>query len=144
MRSAAVLAGCAWVLALAPGTASASDSPPLAPATPSPRSAILERSSGPLVKPIEQAKADRVRRVLDLSLGDGGSYYLSGRQLRVMLGGPFRLNGSGEALETVEIRAPQEVREPPHGAPIPFGLAGIVWGARHPTQAWRLIMPVVD
>lgn len=118
MRTAAFMAGCAWVLALAPGAVSASDAPDGAP----------------------PARA----RVLDLSLGDGGSYYLSARQLRDLVGGPFRLNGSGEALEIVEIRAPQEVREPPRTEPIPFGVAGIVWGFQHPTQAWRLFLPVVD
>ena len=125
LRSAALIAGWAWVLALAPGGAGAADGTPPPAAIPAASSAVL-------------------RRVLDLSLGDGGSYYLSARQLRVMPGGPFRLNGSGEPLETVEIRAPQEVREPPHGAPIPFGLVGIVWGVQHPTQAWRLFLPVVD
>ena len=66
-------------------------------------------------------------------------------ELRIVLGvGRVCLNGSDRALETVEIRAPQEVHESPREVSVPFGLAGIVWGVRHPTQAWRLFLPVID
>lgn len=69
-------------------------------------------------------------------------------ELRVVLGGTrirttARTNASDDVLDTVEVRAPEATTER-HGEPIPFGLAGIVWGVRHPTQAWRLFLPVVE
>jgi len=43
----------------------------------------------------------------------------------------------------LEVRAPRGLPEPPVEATIPFGLAGLAWGVRHPSEAWRLILPVL-
>jgi hypothetical protein len=43
----------------------------------------------------------------------------------------------------IETRAPPGIQESGPQAQIPFGLSGIAWGFEHPTQAWRLLMPVL-
>ena len=146
MRSGALVAGCASALALAAGSAGAADGEPVPTAAPAAASILLGTSRRQLVQPIEQGKADQVRRALDLDLSFGHhGRYLTEEELRIVLGGGrVSLNGSDRALETVEIRAPQPVHESPREVSVPFGLAGIVWGVRHPTQAWRLLLPVID
>ena len=143
MGSRALVAGCAGVLALAASSASAADGATVPAATAAACSTLLGGSCRRVVQRIERAKADRVRQALDLRFGNPGRY-LTAQQLRIALGGRVSMSGSDEVLETVEIRAPQGVQESPLGASIPFGVAGIVWGVRHPAEAWRLIVPVLE
>jgi hypothetical protein len=44
----------------------------------------------------------------------------------------------------VETRTLPGVQEQPLQSRIPFGLAGIAWGFRHPSEAWRLFLPVLS
>lgn len=44
----------------------------------------------------------------------------------------------------IEARAPAGVHEQSLQSQIPFGLAGLAWGFRHPSQAWRLLLPVLS
>jgi hypothetical protein len=92
---------------------------------------------------MDQAKAERVRGALNLHFIEPG-YYLSAEQLRMALGGSASANSGQEPLETVVVRAPPGENGSPLRSPIPLGFAGIVWGARHPQEAWRLILPIVD
>jgi hypothetical protein len=43
----------------------------------------------------------------------------------------------------VETRVLPGVREQPLQSQIPFGLAAVTWGFRHPSQVWRLFLPVL-
>jgi hypothetical protein len=43
----------------------------------------------------------------------------------------------------IETRVLPGVPEPPLQSQIPFGLAVIPWGFRHPSEAWRLFLPVL-
>src|SRR2546430_2473007 len=72
---------------------------------------------------------------------------ISPQELQTLLGGnvPESRENTQKALEEVEIevRAPPGVPERPLQAQIPLGLAGLLWGIRHPSQAWRLFLPVL-
>ena len=63
---------------------------------------------------------------------------LLGKNFPESLGGDHGLN----ELE-IEVRAPRAVPQRPVQTRIPMGLAGLAWGVRHPSQAWRLFLPVV-
>lgn len=72
---------------------------------------------------------------LDLRLGSNARYMTPAR-IRDAIGEPR------EPLPTVEIDAPSGIRQSAVSAQIPFGIEGIFWGFRHPSQAWRLVLPV--
>jgi hypothetical protein len=76
----------------------------------------------------------RVRRQINGLISTRGD--LTPAQVRAAMGEP------GEPLPTVEIEAPSANCECSASATIPFGIAGIFWGLRHPSGAWRLILPV--
>lgn len=42
----------------------------------------------------------------------------------------------------VEARPPRGAQQAPLQSRIPFGLAAIVWGFRHPSEAWRIFLPI--
>ena len=42
----------------------------------------------------------------------------------------------------VEARAPLRAQQEPLRSQIPLGLAAIVWGIRHPSEAWRIFLPI--
>jgi hypothetical protein len=60
-------------------------------------------------------------------------------------GSPVANRPGSADLTTVEIdsRARRGIVESAPQASIPFGLAGIAWAIRHPSQAWRLVLPVM-
>ena len=51
---------------------------------------------------------------------------------------------AGYRTDEIVVRAPPAVSERPLQSQIPVGLAGIGWGIRHPSQAWRLFLPVLS
>lgn len=73
---------------------------------------------------------------LDLHLGPTARY-LTPAEIQAAVGNP------DAPLPTVVIDAPSGITESAVSARIPFGIAGIAWGFRHPTQGWRLILPVI-
>ena len=92
-------------------------------------------------------KRSKVTRALDgLRIGPATTV-ISPQELQTLLGGnvPESRENTQKALEEVEIevRAPPGVPERPLQAQIPLGLAGLLWGIRHPRQAWRLFPPVL-
>jgi hypothetical protein len=52
--------------------------------------------------------------------------------------------GSDSQLLEIEVKAsgPPRAQAKPLQSPIPFGLAAIVWGFRHPSEAWRIFLPI--
>ncbi|HTX25015.1 MAG TPA: hypothetical protein VMD03_10190 [Steroidobacteraceae bacterium] len=77
------------------------------------------------------------RFAASLPLGDP-ERYLTPEQLRMAQG------RSDEPIESVEIHARQGLCESAQPMSIPFGMAGLNWGAHNPAQAWRLLLPVLD
>ena len=108
----------------------------LARRSPVTSSSMLLESSGSIARATARVKAVQVKATLDLRLVDSARY-LTPEQLRIAQG------FSDEPLEAVEIHARQGIDEANIQAPIPFGLAGLYWGARHPGEAWRLLLPVL-
>jgi len=51
--------------------------------------------------------------------------------------------GSDKPLPEVDVAASRRpLARPPLQSQIPFGIWAIVWGVRHPGQAWRLFLPI--
>ncbi len=102
-------------------------------------------------QPIErQVDADKRRRVshqlAGLHVGPAGRVISPG-DLQILLGENLPGSPKHRAYELdeveIEVRAPYGVPERPPQAEIPLGLAGLAWGLRHPSQAWRLFLPVM-
>lgn len=112
------------------------------------RDGVIGALSQQIRQEVATAKACRVRQALSFS-GGARIRVLSPDELRAVLGrdvvAPIdgRTFPNDQPIETVEVHAPHGLREAPLQASIPFGLAGIVWGMQHPTEAWRLVMPVI-
>lgn len=92
-------------------------------------------------------KRSKVTRALNgLKIGPATTV-ISPQELQTLLGRnvPESRENAQKALDEVEIevRAPPGVPERPLQGQIPLGLAGLPWGIRHPTQAWRLFLPVL-
>jgi len=92
---------------------------------------VLLGSSQQVAKQADQARARGVRAALDLRLPDP-ERYLTSQMLRVA-------QGSEGELTDVEVQASPVA---PVEEPIPYGLAAIYWGICHPSQSWRLLLPV--
>jgi hypothetical protein len=111
------------------------------------RQTILLDSSQAVRREFDALNAHRVARAFaDLKIGSARTT-VSPEELQMMLGpeDPATAGSEDTELATVEIetRAPPGIRESAPQAQIPFGFSGIAWGFRHPTQAWRLLMPVL-
>lgn len=102
-------------------------------------------SSRPIEQQVDAAVARSVRRKLATLPFGPSATVISPGELEECLGSDDGGQQFDEQLNEVEIevRAPPDLREPPLQAQIPLGLAGLAWGIRHPTQAWRLILPVL-
>ena len=116
------------------------------PSTGGPGSGALLMPSQPVEQQVDAEKHPRVlRQLTQLRVGLARGvispedlHNLLGKNFPESLGGDYGLN----ELE-IEVRAPRGVPERPLEARIPMGLAGLPWGVRHPSQAWRLFLPVV-
>jgi hypothetical protein len=51
-------------------------------------------------------------------------------------------SNSDEAEAVTIAAAPMRVEEEPDAQPPPGGIASLYWAARHPTQAWRIFLPL--
>jgi hypothetical protein len=92
-------------------------------------------SAAPIASAQNQHKRHQTVQ-LDLQLGPTARY-LTPAQIQAAVG------NADAPLPTVEIDAPSGITESAVSAPIPFGIAGVAWGFRHPRQGWRLILPVI-
>ncbi|HLZ96952.1 MAG TPA: hypothetical protein VKP66_03345 [Steroidobacteraceae bacterium] len=95
---------------------------------------------------IDAEKHPRVLRQLTQLRAGPARAVIPPEDLHNLLGKNFPESlGAACDLNEVEIgvRAPRGVPERPLQARIPMGLAGLAWGVRHPSQAWRLFLPVV-
>ena len=101
------------------------------------RSVVLDALSAQVKDQLDREVASRVEPRLDLRFG-ARARYLTPEELRTALG------SSDEPIESVAIHGRQGVKESPLQAAIPYGLGGIAWGIRHPSQAWRTAFPVLD
>ncbi len=115
---------------------------------------VLLGSSQEVRREFDRQNVRRVARAFaDLKVGSQRTT-VSQEDLQMMLGPEDpAVAGSGDTqsapgekqLATVEIetRVPPGIQESAVQAPIPYGFEGMLWGVRHPTQAWRLVMPVL-
>jgi hypothetical protein len=56
---------------------------------------------------------------------------------------PIGIPSNSDETEAVTIAAaPLRVEEEPDARPPPGGIASLYWAARHPTQAWRIFLPL--
>jgi hypothetical protein len=56
---------------------------------------------------------------------------------------PIGIPSNSDEAEAVMIAAaPLRVEEEPDARPPPGGIASLYWAARHPTQAWRIFLPL--
>jgi hypothetical protein len=44
-------------------------------------------------------------------------------------------------IDEVIVRGRRQPGELPYRKAVPQGLGGLLWGLRHPTQSWRLLVP---
>jgi hypothetical protein len=76
------------------------------------------------------------RRTLELRPPDLQSLNVAGRQ-------PIGAPSSSEEAEAVTIAAARLLsQEEPDAQPSPGGFASLYWAGRHPTQAWRIFLPL--
>jgi len=104
---------------------------------------IFLGSAEPFKTAVDAAVGKRVRQALAGGLNpQGESVYLTAEQLQASLG-TADLHPNNERMESVdvEIVAPRALQED-SGEAIPFGLASLIWATSHPSQAWRLLVPV--
>jgi len=99
--------------------------------------------SAAAVKPaVDAAVGKRVRRILAGRLNPQNEpVYQTAAQLQSSFGTSDLRRAENEQMASVEVLAPREIREDSRQA-IPFGLAGMVWGVTHPSQSWRLLLPI--
>lgn len=108
---------------------------------------ILLDTSQSIKRQFEAAKQRRVRRAFaGLQVGSAPAV-VSPEDLQMMLGpeGPA-VDPDEEDLDNIEIEARlyPGTSESSTQAEIPYGFAGIAWSLRHPQQAWRLFLPVLE
>jgi len=120
--------------------------PPPAPAQATPAQTGTVTSSETIKRQVDAAQQREVLHTLSgLPAGPVGTA-ISARELQSLVGRNMPDNSASAGYPTQEIvvRAPSAVSERPLQSQIPVGLAGIGWGIRHPTQAWRLFLPVLS
>jgi hypothetical protein len=108
---------------------------------------ILLGSSQAIRREFDVLNVRRVARAFaDIGVGSAHAT-VSPEDLQMMLGpeDPATTGTEDAELATVEIetRALPGIQESGPQSQIPFGFSGMAWGFRHPTQAWRLLMPVL-
>ena len=116
---------------------------------------VLLGSSQEVRKEFDELNVQRVAQAFaDMKVGSAQAT-VSPEDLQLMLGpedpvtarsNPAIVGSHTDAqLATVEIatRAPPGIHESAVQAQIPYGFAGMAWAFQHPTQAWRLLLPVL-
>jgi hypothetical protein len=102
---------------------------------------VLLASSRSIENAVEARKLRRVDRIL-AGLPVGSDTFLPPLELNALLGRDETapVTGVDKDLDFAEIeaRAPAGLTEQ-----VPFGIAGVVWALQHPSQAWRLLLPVL-
>ena len=126
-----------------------------AAASASANQSVLLGSSQEVRKEFDELNVQRVAQAFaDMKVGSAQAT-VSPEDLQLMLGpedpvtarsNPAIVGSRTDAqLATVEIetRAPPGIHESAVQAQIPYGFAGMAWAFQHPTQAWRLLLPVL-
>lgn len=109
---------------------------------------VFLASPDPIKRQVDAAERRRVlHNLAALQFGPVASI-ISPAELDTRLGPTLRETPASPEnhLDEVEVetRAPPGVQEQPLESQIPFGLAAIAWGFRHPSEAWRLFLPVMS
>jgi hypothetical protein len=118
-----------------------------APNTGSSGQGVLLMPSQPIERQVDAHQRRRVSQQLaELHFGPSGRV-ISPENLQILLGEDLPESPENHAYElddvAIEVRASYGVSERPPHAEIPLGLAGLAWGVCHPSQAWRLLLPVM-
>lgn len=109
---------------------------------------VLLASSQSIEAPMDAIKRRQVIRTLaGLEFGPGATV-ISPEELDSLLGPnltetPASPDNELDEVE-IEVRAPRGLDEQPLQSQIPFGLAALGWGVEHPSEAWRLLLPVLS
>jgi hypothetical protein len=111
------------------------------------KQAILLGSAQQIRRQFDVLNVRRVAHAFaDVNVGSARTT-VSPEELEMMLGpqNPASAGSENAELTTVEIetRTQPGIRETGIQARVPFGIAGIAWGSRHPTKAWRLLVPIL-
>lgn len=140
----------AWTGALAPVLLMLSAGDPATAAT-APTAAAAQApsvllASSKSVKRGVDARHQRsvLRRLAALQFRPAASV-ISAEQLEAARDTSFTASppGTDKPLPEVDVAASRRpLTQPPLQSQIPFGIWAIVWGVRHPTQAWRLFLPI--
>jgi hypothetical protein len=104
-------------------------------------------SSKSIKSRVDAAERRRVMHSLTALKFGPGAAFIAPEELNTELGPnlidtPASPENQLDEVE-VETRVLPGVHEQPLQSQVPFGLAGIVWGFRHPNEAWRLFLPVL-
>lgn len=109
---------------------------------------ICARSAGTLLvsstaieQRVDAAVARRVRRRLAILTSRSSAAVVSPGKLLCLVGAADHERQLDQV--EIEMRAPPGLPEQPLQARIPFGLAGLAWAVRRPSQSWRLLMPLL-
>jgi hypothetical protein len=123
-----------WALLAVACSAPVSAAGPAAPAAASPPAVQTEFGPG----------CTRGCQLAGLRVGPAGKI-VTPEELRILLGRNLGGQDPQQELDKIEIetRASPGIPEQPAQEPVPFGLAGLAWGIRHPDQSWRLFFPVL-
>jgi len=106
---------------------------------------VLLLPSRSVEQQVDAAVARNVRhRLASVPFGPSPTV-ISANELEDFIGGDATRQQFDGQLDEVELqaRARRGLLEPPVEAKIPFGFAGLAWAIRHPSEAWRLILPVL-
>jgi hypothetical protein len=108
---------------------------------------VLLASSRSIEAQIDVVRRRQVMRTLAGVRFGPGATVISPEELDSLLGPnltetPASPDNQLDEVE-IEVRGPRGVHEEALQSQIPFGLAALGWGAEHPSQAWRLLLPVL-
>jgi hypothetical protein len=126
----------------------------LSAAPDSSQQSVLLGSSQAISEEFEAAKArDVAHAFADVQVGSGRAA-VSPEELQMMLGaaktatagsqdGAARSKNAELATVEIESGASSGIHESAVAPQVPFGFRGMAWALQHPTQAWRLVLPVL-
>jgi hypothetical protein len=108
---------------------------------------VLLASSRSIEAQIDVVRRRQVMRTLAGVRFGPGATVISPEELDSLLGPnltetPASPDNELDEVE-IEVRGPRGVHEEALQSQIPFGLAALGWGVEHPSQAWRLLLPVL-
>lgn len=105
--------------------------------------AVLLASSKSMKTGVDAAERRRVVHTLAALQFGPVATVISPQELDAAVDSESPDSPDNQLLEVeVKARPPPRAQQEPLQSQIPFGLAAIVWGIRHPSEAWRIFLPI--